>query len=142
MESGDTEPVVVRAPDAAIAPDDDEGGSDLFGDEDGEEDYQRSFPAMSEDEGLPEEGSHSVGFGHGPTAFAGEGDLPTGRAVHSGHGSVARKVEEVPESLAERLCRVDLCELFSPPRVGLQAKKFGLAPGDAMDLTTGWDLKK
>ena len=43
-------------------------------------------------------------------------------------------------SLAERLCRVDMCEVFSPPRVGLEAAKFGLKVGDAMDLTTGWDF--
>ena len=30
--------------------------------------------------------------------------------------------------------------MFSPPRVGLEGKKYGLTPGDAMDLTTGWDF--
>ena len=43
-------------------------------------------------------------------------------------------------SLVERLCRIDMCEVFSPPRVGLEAAKFGLKVGDAMDLTTGWDF--
>ena len=43
-------------------------------------------------------------------------------------------------SLVERLCRVDMCEVFSPPRVGLEAAKFGLTVGDAMDLTTGWNF--
>ena len=44
-----------------------------------------------------------------------------------------------PNSLSHRLCSVDLCEVFSPPRVGQEAIKFGIKAGDAMDLTTGWD---
>ena len=46
------------------------------------------------------------------------------------------------ESLVSMLCGADMCEVFSPPRVGLEARKFGLTPGDAMDLTTGWDLNR
>ncbi len=42
--------------------------------------------------------------------------------------------------LVHRLCSVDVSEVFSPPRVGKEATKFGLV-GDAMDLTTGWDFK-
>ena len=42
----------------------------------------------------------------------------------------------------ELLCKVDMCEVFSPPRVGPEAVKFGLEVGDAMDLTTGWDFTK
>ena len=45
-----------------------------------------------------------------------------------------------PNSLSHRLCSVDLCEVFSPPRVGQEATKFGIKAGDAMDLTTGWDF--
>ena len=37
---------------------------------------------------------------------------------------------------------MDVCEVFSPPRVGPEAVKFGLSAGDAMDLTTGWDFNK
>ena len=43
-------------------------------------------------------------------------------------------------SLLERPCSVDVCEVFSPPRVGKEAAKFGMEAGDAMDLTTGWDF--
>ena len=46
------------------------------------------------------------------------------------------------DSLTEVLCKVDMCEVFSPPRVGVEAKKFGLRPGDSMDITTGWDFNK
>ena len=44
--------------------------------------------------------------------------------------------------LAYRLCHVDVSEVFSPPRVSSEAKKCGLEPGDAMDLTTGWDFTR
>ena len=33
---------------------------------------------------------------------------------------------------------VELMEMYTPPRVTEEAKKFGLQPGAAMDLTTGW----
>ena len=39
--------------------------------------------------------------------------------------------------LVHRLCSVDVTEVFSPPRVGKEAMKFGLEAGDAMHLTTG-----
>ena len=42
--------------------------------------------------------------------------------------------------MVNRICSVDVCEVFSPPRVGLEGKRYGLTPGDAMDLTTGWDF--
>ena len=35
-----------------------------------------------------------------------------------------------------------MCDVFSPPRVGLEATEFGFKVGDAMDLTTGWDFTK
>ena len=34
----------------------------------------------------------------------------------------------------------DMAELYSPKRVTLEAEKFGLKPGEAVDLTTGWDF--
>ena len=34
----------------------------------------------------------------------------------------------------------DVAELCSPPRTSLGAQQFGLAPGVAMDLRTGWDF--
>ena len=36
--------------------------------------------------------------------------------------------------------KVDVSEVYSPPRVTMMAKEFGLRPGDALDLTTGWDF--
>ena len=37
---------------------------------------------------------------------------------------------------------VELMEMYSPPRVTEEAKKFGLRVGTAMDLTTGWGTKQ
>ena len=42
----------------------------------------------------------------------------------------------------ERICSVDVAEVFSPPRVTLEAKKFGLKRGEAFDLTSGWDFRR
>ena len=42
--------------------------------------------------------------------------------------------------LVNRSCSIDVCEVFSPPRVGRAARRYGVTPGDAMDLTTGWDF--
>ena len=38
--------------------------------------------------------------------------------------------------------KVDVCEIYSPPRITLQARKYGLRPGEAMDLMTGYDFDK
>ena len=35
-----------------------------------------------------------------------------------------------------------MVEAYSPPRVTLEAKKLGLKPGEAWDLTTGWDFNR
>ena len=40
----------------------------------------------------------------------------------------------------EEKLQVDVAELFSPPRVTITAKEFGLKAGMAMDLTNGWDF--
>ena len=42
--------------------------------------------------------------------------------------------------LIHRICSVDICEVFSPPRVVREARRYGLSVGEAMDLTTGWDF--
>eukprot|EP00973_Karenia_brevis_P085280 11836227-Karenia_brevis.AAC.1 len=36
---------------------------------------------------------------------------------------------------------IDVAETYSPVRVTREARKFGLKPGEAMDLTTGWDFR-
>ena len=64
----------------------------------------------------------------------GEGECPcSSPTALQGH-------EPEPSSLILRLCAADVCEDLSPPRVGMEAGKFGLTVVDAMDLTTGWDF--
>ena len=44
--------------------------------------------------------------------------------------------------IAKALLRVDIAEGYSPIRVTGYVEKYGLKPGEAMDLTTGWDLSR
>ena len=45
-------------------------------------------------------------------------------------------------SLVERVMPVDITEVYSPPRVTEEAKKFGPKAGEAWDLAEGWDFTK
>ena len=55
-----------------------------------------------------------------------------------------QETERVDFSLIQQLQRVsvDVAELCSPPRVTVEAQKFGLKTGEAMDILTGWDFTK
>ena len=63
---------------------------------------------------------------------------------------LARKVNPVTPGADAALCsgrgspsvQVDVAEVYSPPRVTVEASKFGLKPGSAMDLRTGYDFTK
>ena len=72
--------------------------------------------------------------GDGDERDPGPGVPLTDTAGGSGSG------EPEAGELVHRICSVDVCEVFSPPRVGEEGKRYGLTPGDAMDLTTGWDF--
>ena len=48
----------------------------------------------------------------------------------------------IVKSLREESCKVSISEIYSPPRVTAEAKNWGLRPGEAMDLTTGWDFRR
>lgn len=61
-----------------------------------------------------------------------------------------REAEEAPSDehgfhmispLIDRLTSIDVVEAFSPPRITAEAKKFGSRPGEAWDLTEGWDFR-
>ena len=39
-----------------------------------------------------------------------------------------------------RLMEVDVAEIYSPPRVTEEAAKHRLVPGEALDLSTGWNF--
>ena len=49
---------------------------------------------------------------------------------------------EEQKGLVRELLTVDVVEAYSPPRVTLEANKFGLKPGEAWDLTTRWDFNR
>ena len=38
--------------------------------------------------------------------------------------------------------KVDVMEIYSPPRITVHARKHGLEPGDALDLVTGYDFNR
>ena len=44
--------------------------------------------------------------------------------------------------LAAAILGVDVTEAYSPERVALVAKRFGLATGSSMELTNGWDVNR
>ena len=57
-------------------------------------------------------------------------------------GTGASPAEDVKmdESVADGLMRVDLAEVYSPPRVTAEADKMGMQAGEAMNIITGWDF--
>lgn len=50
--------------------------------------------------------------------------------------------EDVLMMAESKITRVDVMEIYSEPRVTVEARKFGLAVGPAIDIKTGWDLTK
>ena len=101
---------------------------DLFGGQ--ELEGVRSSAALSVAAGKEKEES-PTGIASGPVGT--NSDEVRGTATGS-------RTHPHSDSLPHRLCSVDMCEVFSPPRVGKEASKFGMNVGDAMDLTTGWDF--
>ena len=55
---------------------------------------------------------------------------------------VMKKMKAIEEEtpLTRQLYRVDVVEVYSPPRVSKTAERYGLKAGEAMDLLTGWDF--
>ena len=58
-------------------------------------------------------------------------------AEEDDEGDVIMALRKVSQKIEE-----DLMEMYSPPRVTEEAKEWGRKPGEAMDLTTGWDFRK
>ena len=50
------------------------------------------------------------------------------------------KAEET--EVVKALRSVEIAEMYSPPRVTKESRKFGIQAGEAMDLSTGWDFRK
>ena len=53
------------------------------------------------------------------------------------------RIEDNPmfTTITEGMLHIDVAEVYSPPRVTTQARRFQLQPGEAMDITTGWDFR-
>ena len=51
-----------------------------------------------------------------------------------------RAVRRDLEKLGQNLNDVHVAEIFSPPRVTAETHRFGLTPGMAFDIRTGWNL--
>ena len=72
-----------------------------------------------------------------------EGDEAVGESQ-----SVRRRVQQHEEidpmntDLIQDLMKVDVAEMYSPPRVTEVAKRFKLKAGEAIDLSAGWDFRK
>ena len=97
-------------------PDDGDGGMDI--------DWVKR---VSKKEEKREHISPLVTFNRPDNLFADEEfDLPK-QLVRGGEGGVKEE-------------NVHIVELFSPPRVAVEADKFGLKTGLSIDLLTGWDL--
>ena len=71
-----------------------------------------------------------------------------GDAMEEERQSVRRRVQGEEQAdpmntdVVQSLMRVDVAEMYSPPRVTEEAKRYSLKPGEAMDLTTGWDFRR
>ena len=73
-----------------------------------------------------------------------------GAAAEDPRQASRRRVQEEEQPVLEQadsemlscLLSVDVAELYSPPRVADEAKKFKLQAREAMDLTTGWDFNR
>ena len=57
-----------------------------------------------------------------------------------------KRRREAPDSgdtdIINSIAQVDVADMYSPIRVMAHTAKFGLKAGEAMDLTTGWELRK
>ena len=53
-----------------------------------------------------------------------------------------RERDEESRIIAALARGVDITEVFSPKRVTQVCKKYGLTPGESMDLSTGWDFDR
>ena len=63
--------------------------------------------------------------------------LDSGNAGSAEQGDVSMEAEDTG-----KLKRVEVAEMYSVPRVTVEAKKFGLEAGEAMDLRNGWDFNR
>ena len=66
----------------------------------------------------------------------------SGAQEHADHAEILDEDMETPMIQSLRRISVDIAEMYSPPRVTAEAKKFGMQVGEAMDFATGWDFSR
>ena len=59
-----------------------------------------------------------------------------------GEGDQQMDIEGEIAAALYRVGQPDVAEFYSPPRITEEAKKWGLTPGMAFDLTIGWDFRR
>ena len=64
----------------------------------------------------------------------------SGAQEHADHAEILDEDMETPMIQSLRRISVDIAEMYSPPRVTAEAKKFGMQIWEAMDLAIGWDF--
>ena len=80
--------------------------------------------------------------GPGPEGASSTARVDPERSLPADSSGSGGQNQDMGQNLIHKLCQVDVSEVFSPPRVSLEAVKFGMMAGDAMDLTTGWDFTR
>ena len=70
------------------------------------------------------------------------GDANTGEAEE--RPPTRMRIEDNPmyTDITEGMLHIDVAEVYSQPRVMAQVRRFQLRPGEAMDITTGWDFRR
>ncbi len=63
------------------------------------------------------------------------------RAIAERDGDNAMETEIIHQlTRLSKVERVDMAEIYSPPRVTKEGQRWELKAGEAMDFTTGWDF--
>ena len=78
------------------------------------------------------ESTSSVAYGDVAGGEVRERKGPSTSVAHGGVGAGGR-----PQAN-----KVDVMEIYSPPRITVEAKKHGLKPGEALYLITGYDFNR
>ena len=73
------------------------------------------------------------GGAHGAAAMGKQGNQQASGGVADGKAVTGRQ-------RIEQTNKVDVMEVYSPPRVTVHAGKHGLKPGDSLDLVAGYDF--
>ena len=87
----------------------------------------------------PEEAIDDDGDGVGPVSPLAQWYADPG-AASAGDSAIGELSIVDGKILAACILNVDITEVYSPTRVNAVAAKFGLVPGNSLDLTNGWNF--